>query len=537
MSEQVYETQVYLAGGAIDPQQPVRRPRRSSRAGRAAAFAGYEGAKHKRPNLGWNPGFGSADEDLLNDLPALRERSRDLYRNNPLGASAIDTMVDNVVGSGFYPQSRVDGELLGWSEQRVEDWQRRTEDGFRRWSRYADAGGRLAFEEMTRLICRQVLDNGEIFQQRRYLEEPRRPYGLAWDCIEADRVDTPYGRKTEPAVRAGIVFDENGGPQAYYINKKHPGDMTVGGYQRTSEWIKIPRADGDGRPNILHIYEMLRPGQSRGVPLLTPVITAIKQLCDYLEAEVVAAHVNACFAAAITMDSPEEFAARRQDTDLNSGRSSANPPIESLEPGAVYYLNAGESVEAINATRPNSNSSGFVEMFCRLIGAAVGLPFELLLKNFSKTNYSSARAALLEARRKFKRMQLWLVRTWCQPVWELLVEEMVLRNELAIPLAEFTARRELLCRAFWLTPRWGWVDPTNEVEAMLLAVQGDIDTLANVAGENGADWVEVLQQRAREKKMKQKLGLAEESAPVARRPGPDGGGQTDTDSTEEPGDE
>ena len=72
---------------------------------------------------------------------------------------------------------------------------------------------------------------------------------------------------------------------------------------------------------------------------------------------------------------------------------------------------------------------------------------------------------------------------------------------------------------------------------MLLAVQGDIDTLANVAGENGADWVEVLQQRAREKKMKQKLGLAEESAPVARRPGPDGGGQTDTDSTEEPGDE
>lgn len=524
----VYETQVYLAGGAIDPARPVCQPRR-----RTAQFAGYEGAKHKRPNLNWLPGGGSPDEDLLSDLPRLRERARDLYRNNPLGASAIDTMVDNVVGSGFTPQARLDGEALGWDEQRTEAMQQKLELGFRRWSRWADVGGRLHFDDMTRLICRQWLDNGDIFQHRRYLDSPLRPYGLAFDCIEADRVDTPIGRKAQKQVRAGIEFDADGAPAFYYINKKHPGDMTVGSYQKTNEWIKVPRHDQDGRPNIIHIYEMLRPGQSRGVPALAPVITAIKQLCDYLEAEVVAAHVNACFAIAVTTNNADETAADRVDDDLNRGRPAKNPPIESVEPGAAYYLNPNESVTAIDAKRPNSNASGFVEMFCRLIGAALGLPFELLMKNFSKTNYSSARAALLEARRKFKRMQLWLVRVWCQPVWELLVEEMVLRNELDITLAEFQAKRELLCRCFWLTPRWGWVDPTKEVEAMLAAVEGDIDTLANVVGENGADWVEVLQQRAREIKLRKKLGLPDrERVSAPKEPQ-----TTDDDEGEDPADD
>lgn len=526
---ETYETQVYLAGGAIDPERPVRHPRR-----RVANFSGYDGGKKKRPNLNWIPGGGSPDEDLLGDLPTLRERARDLYRNNPLGASAIDTMVDNVVGSGFVPQSRLDSEALGWDETRTESTQSQMELGFRKWSRWADVGGRLHFDDMTRLICRQWLDNGGIFQHRRYMDDPVRPYGLAFDCIESDRVDTPNSKKSNKEIRSGIEFDANGSPTFYYVNKKHPGDMTVGSYTKTNDWIKIPRFDQDGRPNIIHIYEMLRPGQSRGVPMLAPVMTAIKQLCDYLEAEVVAAHVNACFAIAITSQNPDEVATNREDSVLNSGRHTNEPPIESLEPGSAYYLNTNESVTAIDAKRPNSNAEGFIEMFCRLIGAAIGLPFELLMKNFSKTNYSSARAALLEARRKFKRIQLWLVRVWCQPVWELLVEEMVLRNELEITLAEFKEKRDLICRCFWLTPRWGWVDPTKEVDAMLSAVAGNIDTMANVVGENGADWVEVLQQRAREEKMKKKLGLVsvkpKPSEPAKDDPEDDG--EDDGESTD-----
>jgi capsid protein len=148
-----------------------------------------------------------------------------------------------------------------------------------------------------------------------------------------------------------------------------------------------------------------------------------------------------------------------------------------------------------------------VDRILRAISAALGLPYELVAKDFSKTNYSSARAALLEARRYFKVRQEWLAQKLCQPVWEMLLEEAYLRGELKAN--NFYDKRLDWVRARWIAPGWSWVDPLKEVKASKEAITGNISSLADEAAGQGKDWEEILEQRAREEQKRKELGLPE----------------------------
>ena len=146
-----------------------------------------------------------------------------------------------------------------------------------------------------------------------------------------------------------------------------------------------------------------------------------------------------------------------------------------------------------------------MERILRAISSALGLPYELVAKDFSKTNYSSARAALLEARRYFRCRQEWLSRRLCQPAWDMLIEEAYLEGDLEA--MDFYPKRFDWTRARWIAPGWGWVDPTKEVKASRESVDGLISTLADEAAALGRDWEEVLEQRAREEEKRKSLGL------------------------------
>lgn len=522
----------YIIQQGINPGVPLhqgRRPRGGGRFSRPmssewldrvsgrmmAASGGYYGAKQRHPNVGWSPGTGSADEDLLFDLSALRGRCRDRSRNDPLAVSAVNTKVANVVGTGYTPQCRIDYESIGWSEDRAKNLEHEMERYWRACRGQLDAAGIMDFADQTSLAYRQAMDNGDVVLYRRYLRnKPSVPgrlsekskCGLAFEMIEADRIATPWGLSSEKNIRDGIVFDNEGRPTSYYINKRHPGDYRVIAIGQTNKWLKVNRFDSLGRPNILHIYKPTRPGQSRGAPLLAPVVLALKQLADYMEAEVVAANVAACIGLAVTAGENGSAATFRSDRE-DSGLSTSDRPYESVEPGMVYYFDNGQKIQPFDPSRPNSEGVAFIETFCRFIGAALDLPFELLQKNFSRTNYSSARAALLEARRHFVVDRQWLIRKWCQPVWTLLMEEAVMRNVLGISLSTFWRYLPELTRCRWQTPAWGWVDPTKEIKAWALGIENGIATRADATAETGGDWEEQTIQGAREVKLRTEKGL------------------------------
>jgi len=467
-----------------------------------ALRGGYDGARVDRLHNSWVPFGGSADEDLLPDLQRLRERSRDLNRNDGVAAGITGTMITNVVGSGIQPQSLVDEESLGMSPEEVEIFQRKVERSWERWQPFADAGERMHFWEIQHLVQRQILENGEIILIPEMVDTPGRPYFLALSAVEADRLGTPSDKRGDKKIRQGVEIGARGEPVAYWICKTHPGDITYKNRTPDSnEYIRYAARNAFGRPNVLHLYWVKRPGQTRGEPFFAPVMNRFKDLADYMEAELVAARVAACFAIFI-QQSPAYDAAV-----ANKNRTEGAKRIEELEPGIISYLDPGEEMKSFNPNRPNGLIDPFVDKVLRFIGAGLGLPYELVVKDFSKTNYSSARAAILEARKFFVYQQEWLAGRFCQPVWGMLLDEAFLRNE--FEARDYFKRREDYQRAKWIAPGWSYIDPENEINAAKDAVEGNISTLADECAAHGKDWQEVMKQRAREEKFRKDLGLKE----------------------------
>lgn len=464
----------------------------------------YRGADKTRLRGNWWPGSGSADEDLLPDLATLRERSRDLNRNDAHAVGITTTVTSNTVGTGIKPQARVKTKKLGISDEEAAAFQEAAEDNWEKWCPFADAGNRMDFYEIQNLVDRQILENGEIILLPLMLEDKNRPFSLAFDVVEADRLETPPDRKGDKNIRYGVEIGERGEPVAYHIRETHPGDLTLSRERGVKSYVRIPAVNESGRKNVIHLYWVNRPGQTRGVPFFAPVMNYFKDLADYMEAELVAARVAACFAIFVKKD--DNYAAALGAT---AEANSKGQRLQELEPGMIDYLSPGEDISAFNPNRPGGQFEPFVDRILRAISTGLNLPYEIVAKDFSKTNYSSARAALLEARRYFMVRQAWLSRKLCQPAWDMLQEEAFLKGKL--PAKTFYENKTDWCRVNWIAPGWQWVDPVKEAKSSEMAIDIGISTLADETASQGRDWEEVLEQRAREaakvKELEEKYGV------------------------------
>lgn len=506
LTEKITET-IDRVIGVFSPVRALNR--QMARKAAEQKFSSYTGASNDRPRSNWNTSAGSADADLLPELEDLRERSRDLVRNDPHASSIQQAYVDNIVGNGIKPQSLVSAEELNITEEQAAEVRKACEYVWQRWVSDADASEHDDFYGLQALIMKQIFTNGEVFVLPTMVNDDSRPFGLALEIIESDRVesknnaDNPNQKGSN--LRSGIELGKRGEPLAYWIRTSHPGD---GIYERNykRKWKRYPSKNSNGRLNVLHLMNKRRPGQTRGEPLLSSSLATFRDLSSFLEATLIKERVSACFSMIVTSDDPYQSALQRSDSTRNGRR------INSLEPGAVEYLAPGENVQFGNPNNTGSTFDPFVERNLRAIGASLGLPIELVTNDFSKTNYSSARAALLESRRMFKRHQEYLISRLCKPVYEMLIEEAWLRG--FIPHVDFDKYRYELTKCRWVPPGWAWVDPLKEAQASAAAVELGVSSLAEEAASQGRDWEELIKQKAYEEKrrieIRNKLGLKEE---------------------------
>ncbi len=479
----------------ISPRRGLERQAARNRLELASRFRGSESS---RLLSNWLTSlFGATPEKW--ELATLRARSQELNRNDALASGITESLAVNIVGQGLRPQSRLRAEILGIPEEEARELRRQAENIFASWSVRADAGNRLNFDEMQFLALRKIVEDGEIIAVPTWVEESGRPLARCLELVEADRLATPLGKKgVFQGIELGEVRKE---PVKYWIRKADRiiGDTEIPRY----EYIGLPARDSRGRPLVLHIYPSNRPGQLRGVPWFAPILTKFKHMADYLEAEVVAAKVAACIALVITQVDPSlALQNPTLETDSASGKKK-----EIWEPGSTMRLGLGEKAEMMDPKRPGETFPAFLEQINRLIGATLGQPYELIMKDFSKTNYSSARAALLEGRRPFLRWRVWLGQKFCQPSYELVLEEAYLRG--MWPARNFYAFQEEYCRAQWIGGGWGWVDPVKEVVSSKLAIDYGLSTLAEECAAQGRDWEEVALQKKREQEKFKELGLPE----------------------------
>lgn len=470
-----------------------------------AMAGGYNGASMSRAALrGWRPAVSDADSDAAADLTILRARSRDLMRNAPLAAGAINTMVTNVVGTGLSLQSRIDAKALGLTEDEADTWQAHTEREFRLWfeSKDCDATRTQNGYGLQSLAFRSALESGDTFANLPTIKRQNSPYELAIQLVEADRVSNPDNKPDTATLVAGVELDAYGAPMAYHFCSRHPGGARL---QKAAAWQRIEAfGSKTGRQKVIHLFDRRRPGQTRGVPILAPVIEPLKQLGRYTDAELQAAVVSGAFAVFMKMD-PEAFADLFTDEARTNYLGAATAWDGTIQggtmdgPGKAVNLLPGEEPVPVNPGRPNSEFDPFVQAIVRQVGVALELPFEVLIKHFT-ASYSAARAALLDAWRFFRGRRDWLASNFCQPIYELWLEEAVAIGRIQAP-GFFTdpAIRKAWCGSVWVGDGPGSIDPLKEAQAAEKRIELEISTTATESlMHDGVPWEVKHAQRAKE---------------------------------------
>ncbi len=468
---------------------------------------GYRGGRLDRAaTKGWRPWPGSADEDTIPDLEALRTRSRDAVRNVMVAAGAVSTMTTNVVGPGLALKPRPDREALELDEEAAAEWARTVAREWALWCASADWYGRGAFDDLQALAFRSVLESGDVLVVRRFEERPGDVYGLRLALVEADHVSNPDHRADTDRLRAGVQLSAAGVPEGYYVADVHPGDRLA---TRAARWSFVPRVGPDGLPLALHLYQALRPNQARGVPYLAPVVEALKQLSDYTDAEVSAAVNSAMIFAAVTTNMPEDAAAIVSNPD-----GGAADPIDTsdyvLESGSVVGLRPGEKLDMTTPGRPNSEFEPFTLAFLRFVGVSLDLPFELLVKHFT-ASYSASRAALEMGWQAFRVRRAWLARALCAPVYRWFLTEAVARGRVEAPgFLDDPARRAAWLGADWIGPARVQLDPLKEANADRIDVAEGFKTVDQVLAERtGGTFQRKHEARAAEHRARVEAGLVE----------------------------
>ena len=494
-----------------------------------SGYGNYGANATKKAVIGWTHGGGSHREDIEEHISTLRQRSRDLYcGGSTLATGAIKRLRTNAVGTGLHLKSTINEEILGISSEEARKLEETIEREFAHWanSTNCDIERIDNFYQLQQLALLNALLSGDSFALMTTTKRTGSIYDLRIELVEADRVSTPDNETINPLFCEGVEKNANGEVVAYHISKFHPLSFQD---REPREWVRV-KAFGEktGRRNVIHVMNRERIGQVRGVPFLSPVIETIKQLGRYTEAEVLAAVINGLFTVFIEKESASDDVPFGEAVPEDMQVDSEDEGSIELAPGAVIDLGEGEKANMVNPGRPNPNFDPFVMAIIKQIGAALEIPYELLIMAFSN-NYSASRAAILEFFKVIKMYRAWFVTDFCQPIYEEWLCEAVAKGRINAPgFFNDPIIKDAYCSAEWNGPSAGQLDPKKEVEAAELRVQGGFSTRERETTElTGTDFYKNIKQRKREEELlKEVTGSAKKEMDTANI----GGKESDSDN-------
>lgn len=461
----------------------------------------YAGAQYNRLLADWVASSTSQDAESRMAIRSLRNRVREMGRNNDYVVNALRTIQNNVVGAtGMKLQSQVmrgRGPGAGKLDTNVN---RAIEAAWSRWHRadHCHTAGVLSFQEIERLIARATAGDGEIFIRIVKKKFGKSKVPLALEVLEADYLDENYNGEglNGNQIRMGVEMDKWHRPVAYHFFTQHPGDITYGAIDGVAQKrIRIPADE------VIHMYRSDRPGQTRGIPWFSSALTRLRHMGGYEEASVIAARASACQMGFI----------QTPDPDYEGEAVDDGERVTSFEPGRITTLGPGETFSAFNPSQPGNTLDPFMRFMLRGVAAGVGVSYEALSKDYSQSNYSSSRLALLDDRDTWRMLQQWMIGVFHQRVFEAWLEMAVLSGTVSLPNYETMPEKYEDVR--WIPRGWAWVDPQKEISAYKTAVRSGFMTLTDVIAQNGGDFEELAQARSRELELCDELELAFDTDP------------------------
>lgn len=430
----------------------------------------------------------SADSEIRYNLKTLRNRSRDLSRNNEYAKRYLRLLRQNVVGErGVQLQVKAinpDGRLDQAGNNIVEA-------AWRKWCEMGNCtvDGKLSFVDAQELFIESLARDGEvIIRMVRYDGNPDR---FAIQFLEADYLDEDKNEilRNGNRIRMGVEVDPYGRPVAYHLFTEHPNDLEYPSqYNR-----EYQRLDAE---MILHVYMPDRSQQTRGVPFMSTAISALKMLHGYREAELVAARTAACKTGFFTSPAGDGFAA----DDIDN-----NVPLMEAEAGTFHQLPAGVEFTPFDPSHPTSAFAEFEKSILRGIASGLGVSYHSLANDLTQTSYSSIRQGTIEDRDFYRLMQRFMIQHFIQPVFRQWLLSAMTSGTVVLPIDKY----DKFANAANFQPRgFSWIDPQKEINAHVTALQNGLISMQDVQNQYGRDVEDTFAQISRDKEIAQQFGLS-----------------------------
>jgi len=465
----------------------------------------YDAAAVGRRSSNWQARHTSANAEISLALRPLRDRCRELVRNTPHAGRMVSIFVSNAVGVGLRPVADTGSDRL--DKTCVELWEE--------WQETADVEGVLTFAAQQALAVHSMIETGEVVLRfvSRTPDELKAfgiesPIPLQTQLLEADFIDQwregiyGTGEFSELGLtadtkrsRLGVGLGEFDRRTGLWLFPWHPGELTT--YN-----LRPGISRFHPRPECLHIYRPLRPGQVRGVPWLSPIMTTARDLADFMDAVLVKARVEACFSAFVI--NPDEFEQILQPTPPDQTPDPVSLPMPdatmtTLEPGMIQQLRSGQDIKFAQPTATTQIEPILMHDLMAM-AAGAGITYDQLTGDLRQANYSSLRAGKLDFRRLVEQVQAQvIIPMLCKPVWDRFVKYAILSGQLRDRTDGY--------QAHWVTPAWESVNPKFDLEAELHSVRAGRLSPQDFIASWGSDWRKVLSDWSEFKKACDEEGL------------------------------
>lgn len=435
----------------------------------------FDGAIVDRLTASWIGTANSIDHELRGDLDRLRQRSRDLFKNNEYAKKFGRMVRNNVVGAeGFTLQVRA----VGTNGQPDSADNNAVESAFWRWSRpqHCDVTGRQSFADICRSLMMAAARDGEFLVRKVRGGE----FGLQLQVLDASRLDTSCNREAtqgQNAIVMGVELNQYRAPVAYHV-------FTSASPMRR-ERERWPASE------VMHGFMPIEDEQTRGVPWLHAAMRRLNDLNGYREAAVIAARIGASKMGFFVSPDGEPPTSDDKDADGNFTQQAA--------PGEFDVIPTGYDFKSFDPAYPHDQFDAFCKAALRGIASAAGVSYNGLANDLENVNFSSIRAGVLDERDEWMVIQNWFITTFLVPIYEEWVELALLRGAIRLPAGSVlpAAKLNKYLDHQWQGRRWQWVDPVKDIDAAIKAIEHRLASPQQIAAQTGRDLEEVVADIAR----------------------------------------
>jgi lambda family phage portal protein len=450
----------------------------------------YEGAQGGRLTLDWITTGQSSNEELKVSLKTLRERCREMERNDDIARGFFGLLENNVLGEGGIALQMKVADPSGKLDESAND---RIEWAWWKWGRVGvpTICGRHSWRDLKAVVLRSLARDGEVLI-RKHPGWSGSKYGFALEVLEADYLDETYNLDMGDRGRIvmGVEMDAYGKPVAYHLHAAHPGEPLASLRGR----MRVPANE------IIHLFISERPGQVRGVPWLASALHGLKMLRGYKDAELVAARTAAAKLG---------FLKRSGDGQFEGDVGDDGKRNMDAKPGTITELPDGMDFVSWDPTHPTQAFPDFVKAVLRGVSSGLRVSYNSLASDLEGVNYSSIRAGLLEEREAWKCIQRFFIEHFCEPVFEEWLRSALSAGAIEVINGTLPASKfEKFHAPEFRGRRWPWVDPLKDIEATKEAVNFGLTSRRAAIADAGGDIYEIFRDQQADKELAAEMGLS-----------------------------